>query len=385
MRSTKYLVILILSLMIVGFASVTTILIIQGNTTISSNTGDFDVRFIYADTEDGGSATISPDGKTVTYVTSQLKTVGDYVYVYGTIKNFSTIYDADVNVHLDINPMYNGVDYSDYIQIGTDSSSHDSLSIPANSSVTNAIYVQLIKPVVEDVQLSFSFSFTATAVSREELAEPGYSLPSDSLGEPIEFDELSIGDEVTIGTESFYVIGYEYDNPNYLKLLAKYNLNVGNNTIDGETLGKQDSRVNGDPSDPDYPKAGTTYFCKYPQYYMNGSSLRTQYGTSHPAYVYNNQSNIYQFIKDYQDYLNTFNVHVSGRLISYEDLLASGCVKSNYNCSAAPDFLFTSYYWTGSTRNNTLLHTVVKGSKSLGYTSYLQSESGVRPVIILER
>jgi hypothetical protein len=170
MKSTKYFVILILFLMIVGFASITTVFIMQGNTTI--NTGDFDVRFISADTEDGGSATISSDGKTVTYVTSQLKSVGDYVYVHGTIKNFSTIYDADVHVQVDVNPMYNGVDYSDYIQIGADRAPTDTLSIPANSSVTNTIYVALIKPVEEDVQLSFSFTFTATAVEREEVAEP---------------------------------------------------------------------------------------------------------------------------------------------------------------------------------------------------------------------
>jgi hypothetical protein len=48
-------------------------------------------------------------------------------------------------------------------------------------------------------------------------------------------------------------------NHNYLKLLAKYNLNLGKYTIDGETLGKQDSRVSGSPNDPDSPNVGVTY------------------------------------------------------------------------------------------------------------------------------
>jgi hypothetical protein len=42
-------------------------------------------------------------------------------------------------------------------------------------------------------------------------------------------------------------------NHNYLELLAKYNLNLGKYTIDGETLGKQDSRVSGSPN------VGVTY------------------------------------------------------------------------------------------------------------------------------
>jgi hypothetical protein len=88
------------------------------------------------------------------------------------INGFIQQYDADVHVQVDVNPMYNGVDYSDYIQIGADRAPTDTLSIPANSSVTNTIYVALIKPVEEDVQLSFSFTFTATAVEREEVAEP---------------------------------------------------------------------------------------------------------------------------------------------------------------------------------------------------------------------
>ena len=41
-----------------------------------------------------------------------------------------------------------------------------------------------------------------------------------------------------------------------LIIAHKYILNVGKYTIDGETLGKQDSRVSGSPNDPDSPNVG---------------------------------------------------------------------------------------------------------------------------------
>ncbi len=71
----KNVIIGIILLMSIGFAAVSTTLIINGIISISENKDDFDIYFSSAmiDTEDYTNEIISKDKKTITYTSKELK------------------------------------------------------------------------------------------------------------------------------------------------------------------------------------------------------------------------------------------------------------------------------------------------------------------------
>nr|MCR5223931.1 hypothetical protein [Bacilli bacterium] len=72
MNNGRIGLIILLLLLAVGFASVTTNLIINNNVNISAKTDDFSVVFKSANTEEESTATISEDKKVITYITKEL-------------------------------------------------------------------------------------------------------------------------------------------------------------------------------------------------------------------------------------------------------------------------------------------------------------------------
>ena len=99
---------------------------------------------------------------------------------------------------------------------------------------------------------------------------------------------LDLGSEIDCVGERFYVIE---TNDDYLKLLSKYNLYVGNYcTASGVCelysfpSGIQDSTMIARPFDKSYPRKGATIFSEV--VYWNNNEL-------YPLYVYNSSSYIY--------------------------------------------------------------------------------------------
>lgn len=198
------------------------------------------------------------------------------------------------------------------------------------------------------------------------------------------------GDIVTINdTEEFYVLKHDGDN---LVLLAHYNLKVGNiynmsGTKSGEYTssdpgyGRQSSDCKGYVLGVMKPRNGTVAFSSedywdekvgtdYPGSYCVISS-----GTN-CAYVYDSNSNIYQYVNNYKTYLENIGVNVlEARLMSLEESSAF----SNVNNMAWRE----TSYWLGSAYPGSLIWSV-GSDNSIGYMNYnVESSSGVRPVIII--
>ena len=97
MKNRKSILLVVL-LLAVGFAAVSTTLIINGTANFGTNNDDFDVIFTKSviDGVDMTDTTISEDGKSITFTTSELAKVGDKSVLNFVVTNNSTQYDANV-------------------------------------------------------------------------------------------------------------------------------------------------------------------------------------------------------------------------------------------------------------------------------------------------
>ncbi len=95
---------ILIILLVIGFASVTTSLIINGNLKIGFNSDDYDVIFIEAllDGKESTNAIINDDRKTITFTTDKLINIGDSARLDYKVRNISHQYDADVSINCTI-------------------------------------------------------------------------------------------------------------------------------------------------------------------------------------------------------------------------------------------------------------------------------------------
>ncbi len=182
---------------------------------------------------------------------------------------------------------------------------------------------------------------------------------------------IGVGDVVTCKSESFYVIE---NNGINIKMLAKYNLNVGDNKVTSDTEGIQSVNVPGFVIGGTEPYSGTVTFSNTNYWSSN---------TNYPIFVYNNNSTLYQYAENYALHLrNILQVDdISASLISYEQMIRLGCNATNNSCENAPSWLHLVSYWIGSAYNTTN----ILGMNSNGLFGNGQYSSnnvyGVRPLV----
>lgn len=177
--------------------------------------------------------------------------------------------------------------------------------------------------------------------------------------------ENLIGREYCFGTECFNVIGFDGEN---FKLLAKYNLLVGNGTTETATnYGHQDPSALGDKANP---AIGTIAF-----------GTTNEYATSTAK----------THVDNYVTWLNnTYNLNATGRLIENDELIEIGC-KLGVTQGCGPTYNKKHYGWL----LNTTFYTQTKESGDariylVGGDGFFGASAvsnytgrGVRPVIIV--
>ena len=94
-KTAKTGIIVAILLLAVGFAAITTTLVINGTAKIVPDSENFEKNVIFteATATEGATATISDDGKTITFTTQEMKNIGDEATLTYKIKNASQ-YDA---------------------------------------------------------------------------------------------------------------------------------------------------------------------------------------------------------------------------------------------------------------------------------------------------
>ena len=177
--------------------------------------------------------------------------------------------------------------------------------------------------------------------------------------------EADTGDMITCLTESFYVI--ENDETT-ISMLAKYNLDVGNNISNPTGIQKENTE-------------GRVTFSNI-RYWDDDSYINADEEVY--PFVYNNNSNLYMYLEDYEKYLIEKGVtSASATLINHEQLVENlGLVdECGGECTARYDWVFTTNYWTGFWEYGNIAFVE-------GYNDYVCSDVynysdmlGVRPVI----
>lgn len=157
----KSLIALIVLVMSIGFAAISTTLIIRGTTKIAENIDDFDVYFSSAelDGEDVSDTVIDDTGKTITYSTSDLKRIGDVSTLTYEVTNASKNYDAEVEIVCDT------LEKADIII------EPRNMTIDATTVETGTIKVELKKTVIEEVNETFKCTLNIKASERISLGD----------------------------------------------------------------------------------------------------------------------------------------------------------------------------------------------------------------------
>lgn len=168
MRKNKPIVLGAVLFLSVGFAAVTTSLYFNGNLMVSTNNQDFNDNVVFSDVTTNGTsvAAISTDGKTITFFTNELKTLGEEVYLDFIVKNKSTQYDANATIRCDYARDDN--DYNEYTNITI---SPAVFRILSQEEVNGKLKVRLVKSFIgtdndSSAQIEYECRVDASAMER---------------------------------------------------------------------------------------------------------------------------------------------------------------------------------------------------------------------------
>ena len=164
----KSAIMIAIILMSIGFASISTTLILNGSAKVSENQDDFSVIFTKAtlDGQDVYKNVISEDKKTITFETSALKTLNQTSILTYEVTNNSSQYDAEVKVTCV--PKEGSTAKYTSIKNKLD---NDATKVSAKSSVNGTLTVTLNKTSTEAVTEEYTCKLEFNAVERDALGE----------------------------------------------------------------------------------------------------------------------------------------------------------------------------------------------------------------------
>ena len=170
-----------------------------------------------------------------------------------------------------------------------------------------------------------------------------------------------IGDKICFGSECFFVIESDLST---ITMLAEEKIDV---TVDDP---KQNASAPG--------RAFSN------SYYWYDGELKPEYGNKVPAFVYDSNSALYQYIEAYEDYLQEdLGVSsASASMISEEQVEKLGCSGSGCDGSPYKNWVVRGYtWWTGSAH----YYLGYLGSNGVYGLWEPQSRYGVRPIITVDK
>ncbi len=164
-------VILLVLLLVVGFAAVSTTLVLNGTIGIGSNTNDFDVIFTEALVDgDRAKSLISEDKKAITFASNKITEVGETSVLEYKVKNNSTQYGADVTISCNTTG-------NEYVSItgefdGKDIPLTNPITMEAQEVKNGSITAKLIKAYSDaDTSISVECKIVASASEKDEVTD----------------------------------------------------------------------------------------------------------------------------------------------------------------------------------------------------------------------
>ena len=165
MKKKSMLIVAIL-LMSIGFAAVSTTLVINGNAKVSENNEDFSVIFTAAsiDGKDVYSSVIDDTKKIVTFETSELKTLNQTSILTYEVTNNSSNYDAEVSVTC----VPKEGTTAKYTSIKNELANNATV-VKAKETLNGTLTVTLDQVVTEEVSEEYTCKLEFNAVERDTL------------------------------------------------------------------------------------------------------------------------------------------------------------------------------------------------------------------------
>ncbi len=163
-------IIIAVILMSIGFAAVSTTLIINGNAKVSENNDDFSVIFTAAslDGKDVYSTVVDDTKKTINFTTAELNKVGDKSTLIYEITNNSSQYDAEVSVTC----VPKNETTAKYTSI-KNKLENDATKVSSKRSINGTLTITLDKTSVEAVVEEYTCKLEFNAVERDEAGYEG--------------------------------------------------------------------------------------------------------------------------------------------------------------------------------------------------------------------
>ena len=172
----KTVIIIAILIMCVGFAAISTTLIINGNARVSENKDDFSVIFTKAtlDGTDVYKNVISEDKKTITFETSDLKTLNQTSVLNYEVTNNSANYDAKVQVNCKVKDGGS----AKYTSIKNELEGN-ATKVLAKETLNGTLTITLNKTATEEVREEYVCELTFDAVERDTLGIESVSFAED--------------------------------------------------------------------------------------------------------------------------------------------------------------------------------------------------------------
>ena len=362
----------------IAYAALNAVLTISGSAQVTS--ADWDIHLANVKLKDGSATTTVPTitgGNSLSFNTTLTKP-GDYYEFTVDVVNGGSI-DAMIDSVVKTPELTTA--QAKYLKYEITYQNGESINTKQNiaAGATMPIKVRI------EYRRDISASDLPTTPTTLDLALTLEYVQSDGTGSSVNnngvYDPFKIGNEKCFGSECFYVIGTEGDN---VKLLAKYNLQVGNvctslsssscTPIENPT-GLQESTMIGFPPDGSYPRYGTTVF-----------SSATQKGTNYSDY---SGSIVEGYVNNYKNILESeYGVDVvEARLITKDELTNSetfACVEYDV-CSDKYPWIYSTSYWSGSASNTRHVWYVYSDGSFFSNSYSYAGDFGVRPVIIISK
>ena len=173
----KSMLIVAIILMSIGFAAISTTLIINGNAKVSENQDDFSVIFTAAtlDGKDVYSSVVDETKKIINFTTSDLKTLNQTSVLTYEVTNNSSNYDAEVKVTC----VPKEGTTAKYTSI-KNKLDNDAIVVKAKESVNGTLTVTLDKTSTEEVTEEYVCELTFNAVERDTIGTRSGSFATDS-------------------------------------------------------------------------------------------------------------------------------------------------------------------------------------------------------------
>lgn len=348
MKKVKYIILLILIIIAVGYAAITSSLGLGAKTYIASDIDDFKVYFSKVLIDGVENENVISNSTTINYIRT-LTNIGESYTITYEITNASKSFDATVYV--------NCVTGDEYLST---TNSFDNSNLPARTTRTGELTVKKIKSnsTNEEKNYSVSCNITTRALSRDEQAK-------NEVPEALEGYKYAIGKEITIDTEKFNIIS---ETDTTVTMFAQHNL-------------------------------GTDYKQTTEKNSLNFSNVKGWEYTPGPKDINIElyDGNIKNYLTNYTSYIQdlTQDVTITSNLISLQELKSLGCtISDTYSDDVTNSCMYSIYktwllndqdWWTRSAYSGRDDYIWVGSIGGGLYNRSYGSVYGIRPTITISK